>query len=110
MLARQEINFESLFACAAAGDAIAGEIQQHCLKVWGATAVAAIHAFDPEVLLYGGGVMKSADMILPFIRDYVARYAWTPWGKVSVRAAELGNDAALLGVIPLFGQESGRVR
>ncbi len=109
-LGEREINFENLFACAAAGDHVAREVQQHCLQVWGATAVAAVHAFDPDVLLYGGGVMKSGSLILPFIQDYVNRYAWTPWGKPAVRAARLGNDAALLGVIPLFRQESGFVR
>ena len=106
----REINFENLFACAVAGDRVAQEVQQHCLEVWGATAVAAVHAFDPDVLLYGGGVMKSSSVILPFIQNYVNRYAWTPWGKPAVRAAQLGNDAALLGVIPLFQQESGFVR
>lgn len=105
-----EINFENLFANAATGDSVANEIQQHCLRVWGAAAVAAIHAFDPDVLVYGGGVMKSGEVILGFIRDYVQKYAWTPWGKVQVRAAQLGNDAALLGVIPLFQQENGFVR
>jgi glucokinase len=105
-----EINFENVFACAAAGDRVATEVQQHCLNVWGAAAIAAVHAFDPEVLLYGGGVMKSAGVVIPFIQDYVNRYAWTPWGKPQVRAARLGNDAALLGVVPLFLQESGFVR
>ena len=105
-----EINFENLFACAAAGDRVAVEVQQHCLQVWGATAISAVHAFDPDVLLYGGGVMKSANVVIPFIQDYVNRYAWTPWGKPTVRAAQLGNDAALLGVVPLFQQESGFVR
>lgn len=109
-LRNREINFENVFACAAAGDPVALAVQQHCLQVWGAAAVAAVHAFDPDVLLYGGGVMKAGDAILPFIRNYVNRYAWTPWGKPAVRAARLGNDAALLGVIPLFQQESGFVR
>jgi len=47
-------------------------------------------------------VMESASLILPFLQDYVDRYAWTPWGKVSVRCAQLGNHAALLGAIPLL--------
>lgn len=109
-LREREINFENLFACAASGDRVAQEVQQHCLQVWGAAAIAAVHAFDPDVLLYGGGVMKSADVVLSFIQEYVNRYAWTPWGKPKVRAARLGNDAALLGVVPLFEQESGFVR
>lgn len=102
ILAQQAINFENLFHAAARGDRVAMEVQRHCLTVWGAAAVGAVHAFDPELLLYGGGLMKSAEIILPFIEEYVSRYAWTPWGKVGVRAAQLGNDAALLGVVPLF--------
>lgn len=108
--ASRKIDFENLFSCAAEGDAVAREIVDHCLRVWGAAAVAAIHAFDPEVLVYGGGVMQSADAILPFLQEYVQKNSWTPWGTVRVRAAQLGNDAALLGVVPLFEQELLRVR
>ena len=109
-LAQRKINFENLFACAEAGDKVSRELVDHCLRVWGAAAVAAIHSFDPELLVYGGGVMKSADAILPYIQNYVRENAWTPLGTVRVRAAQLGNDAALLGVVPLFEQESSRVR
>ncbi|HET8636115.1 MAG TPA: ROK family protein, partial [Acidobacteriaceae bacterium] len=109
-LAQRKINFENLFACADSGDKVARELVEHCLRVWGAAAVAAIHSFDPELLVYGGGVMKSADAILPYIQNYVHENAWTPWGTVRVRAAQLGNDAALLGVVPLFEQESSVVR
>jgi glucokinase len=63
-----------------------------------------VHAYDPEILVIGGGVMKSADVILPTIEAHVHRYAWTPWGKVQVRAAELGNNAALLGAVPLLSE------
>lgn len=110
LLASRCIDFENLFSAAADGDTVAKQIVDHCLKVWGATAVAAIHAFDPEVLVYGGGVMKSADAILPFLQEYVRQNAWTPWGTVTVCAAQLGNDAALLGVVPLFQQELSFVR
>jgi glucokinase len=109
-LAARRVDFENLFGCAAGGDSVSRAIVDHCLRVWGAAAVAAIHAFDPELLVYGGGVMKSADAILPFLQEYVRGNAWTPWGTVRVRAAQLGNDAALLGVVPLFEQELPLVR
>jgi len=48
--------------------------------------------------------MKSAEVILPAIESHVHRHAWTPWGKVQVRAAELGNNAALLGAVPLLSE------
>jgi glucokinase len=46
--------------------------------------------------------MNSSDRILPPIADYVRKHAWTPWGKVQVRAATLGSTAGLLGAVPLF--------
>ena len=92
-----EIDFKRLFEQAAAGDAVALEVRDHCLHVWSANAVALIHAYDPEILVYGGGVMQSASSILPFIQEYVERHAWTPWGKVQVKCAELGNNAGIMG-------------
>jgi glucokinase len=102
MLAGEEINFKSLFRCADAGDAVALGVLNYCLKVWAANAVALVHAYDPEVLVYGGGVMRSGDIIVNYVQDYVARHTWTPWGAVRVRAALLGEDAGLLGAVPLI--------
>lgn len=96
------ITFERLFHCASAGDPVAIAVRDRCLTVWSAATVGLIHAYDPEVVVLGGGVMKSASVIIPFLQDYANRHAWTPWGKVSVRCAELGNQAALLGAIPLL--------
>lgn len=98
------VGFKELFGEAAAGDRVAIDIRDRCLNVWAAVAVGLVHAYDPEMLVIGGGVMKSADVILPAIESYVHKHAWTPWGKVEVRAAELGNHAALLGAIPLLSE------
>jgi glucokinase len=97
-----EIDFKRLFEQAAAGDSVALEVREHCLRVWSANAVALIDAYDPEILVYGGGMMSSASSILPSIQEYVTRYAWTPWGKVRVKCAELGNNAGIMGAVPLF--------
>jgi len=58
-----------------------------------------IHAYNPDLVVIGGGVMESADFILPSLHEQVNRRAWTfPRGKVDLRAASLGNKAAALGV------------
>lgn len=101
-LAQGEIDFKTLFHWADSGDAVAEEIRGYCLKVWAANAVALVHAYDPELLVYGGGVMQGGTMIVDCVREYLARHTWTPWGKVQVLAAELGDDAALLGSVPLI--------
>jgi len=98
------IGFKELFEEAARGDKIAVAVRDRCLNVWAANAVGLVHTYDPEMILIGGGVMKRADVVIPYIESYVHRYAWTPWGKVQVRAAELGNNAVLMGAVPLLSQ------
>jgi glucokinase len=98
------VGFKELFEQAARGDKIAVAIRDRCLHVWAANAVGLVHAYDPEMMLIGGGVMQSADVIIPHIESYVHKYAWTPWGKVKVRAGELGNHAVLMGAVPLLLQ------
>ncbi len=55
-----------------------------------------IHAYDPEMVVLGGGIMAGADVLLPAIRGHIERYAHTPWGKVRVLASELGDDAGIV--------------
>jgi len=53
-------------------------------------------ACDSQVVILGGGIMASAEIILPAVREYVSRHAHTPWGKVRVVAGEPGDQAALV--------------
>ena len=102
LASREPLDFEALFGCAEAGDAVAVAIRERCLGVWAAGAVAMVHAWDPELLVVGGGVMRRAAEVLPAIAARVARHAWTPWGKVRVEEAALGAQAALVGALPLL--------
>ena len=104
------VGFKELFAEAAEGDRVAAAVRDRCLNVWAADAVALVHAYDPEMIVIGGGVMKSAGLIVPYIESYVHEHAWTPWGKVEVRAAELGNHAALVGAVPLLSENLSACR
>ena len=98
------VGFKQLFEAAALGDKVALAVRDRCLNIWAVDAVALIHAYDPEVIVIGGGVMESANLIVPYIESYVHKYAWTPWGKVQIRPAELANNAALVGAIPLLSE------
>jgi glucokinase len=90
------LNYGLVFQRAAAGDPCAVALRDHSLLVWSSLAVNLIHAYDPEVLVLGGGIMASADVILPAVRKHVRRHAHTPWGKVRVAASKLGDQAALV--------------
>ena len=98
----KEIGFRELLQHDASGDRCAREVLEACIEIWAGGIVSLVHAYDPELVVVGGGVMNSRDRILPPIADYVGKHAWTPWGKVQVRAATLGNVAGLLGAVPLF--------
>ena len=89
-------DFKTLFAKYRIGDPDAVAVVNGCMDVWAAGIVNYIHAYDPETVVVGGGVMKSADIILPYLRQKVASLAWCPRGPVSIVAGELGDHAALL--------------
>ncbi|MEI6193129.1 MAG: ROK family protein [Verrucomicrobiota bacterium] len=90
------LDFAAVFKHSAAGDACAVALRDHSIQVWATLAVNLIHAYDPEMVIIGGGIMASADVILPAVRAHVARHAHTPWGKVQVVASQLGDHAALV--------------
>jgi glucokinase len=102
---RERIDFRAVFELAQAGDRVATEVRDYCLQVWATASVGLIHAYDPEIIVIGGGVMRSAGVILPYVQKFVHDHAWTPWGKVQIVAAELGNNAGLFGAVPLLSGE-----
>ncbi len=102
------LDFRILFEASAQGDEFAMRVRDACLEAWAAGCVTMIHAYDPEVVVLGGGLMRAREQILPTLEAHISRFAWTPWGKVKVRAAELGSAASLLGAIPLFRMNSQR--
>lgn len=80
-------------------DPSASEVFDRFIRALGAGIVSAVHLLDPEVVVLGGGVIAADEPVLPAIRDYVARHAWTqPKGRIEFRRAALGNEAALYGL------------
>ena len=91
------LDYEVLFRHASENDPLAKEILEHTFAVWSAGLINMIHAFDPEVIILGGGILKSSKIILPELQKRVDTYAWTPWGNVKLFVAQNINTAALYG-------------
>ncbi|MCQ2157629.1 MAG: ROK family protein [Bacteroidales bacterium] len=89
-------DFKALFDMYRAGNRNAEVIVRECMDVWSAAIVNYIHAYDPQIVVIGGGIMKSANTILPYIRKKVESLAWCPGDKVEIVASALGDDAAIL--------------
>ncbi len=92
-------DFAGLFDEAKKMDPFALQIRQDYLEVWAAGVINLIHAYDPEIVVLGGGVLNNHADIIPFISDKVKRHAWCPWGKVQIRPSLLLSDAGILGVV-----------
>ncbi len=69
----EDVSFKKLFDDRRAGNKAATAILKICTDAWSACAVSLIHAYDPEMLIMGGGAMRSADLILPEIQDWVEK-------------------------------------
>jgi glucokinase len=93
------IDFETLFLEAEKKDHLAVRMREDCFNVWAAGIVNLIHAYDPELIVVGGGVMNNRDLIISSLTAKVHQHAWTPWGKVTIRASELMEDAGITGAV-----------
>ncbi len=100
----ETIDYKQVFQLAGEGDLLAIELTRHSLDAWSAGVINLIHAYDPELVIIGGGIMKSSQAILPVIQEYVERHAWTPWGKVKVVCAQNPDWAALQGLDFLWNE------
>jgi glucokinase len=57
-----------------------------------------IHSITPEMIVLGGGVMKSADLFLPHLSKAIAAHSiMIPAHRVRIAPAQLGNYAGLYG-------------
>jgi glucokinase len=102
VLSSNDLEPASVFAAAGRGDAVARACVNRFADVLGSGVVSLVHAYDPDVVVVGGGVSASADQFLPRLRDYVSVRAWTyPKGRVRIEVSELGQAAALVGAAEL---------
>lgn len=93
-----KIDFKEIFGLAKSGDKDALLLRDECMDIWSAAIVTYIHAYDPEIVVLGGGIMNSAEVIIPYIQERVDRYAWCPSSGVQIVPAQLTENAALQGL------------
>ena len=68
-----------------------------------ATAIADAAAIvDPEICVIGGGVSKAGQIVLDYIGKYYRERAFMPDKDLTIRLAELGNDAGIYGSAKLI--------
>jgi glucokinase len=99
-----KIDYETIFKLAAQGDDCAQALLQQSLKVWAVVVQNAVLAFDPEIVVLGGGVLRSRDIVLPAMEKHLRQHMPGFPLQTPVVAAALGDGAALIGGETLFNQ------
>ena len=59
------------------------------------------NAFDPDVIVIGGGVIEAGELLLAPARDELRKRALPPQNEVRLEAAQLGPEAGMVGAATL---------
>ncbi len=88
----------ALFAAHEQDDPIAIQVLDNAIELWGMAAANLVSLFNPEIIVFGGGVFGPAARFLDRIRDEARRWA-QPIAIEQVRfvVSTLGGDAGLYG-------------
>lgn len=95
-----------LFAAYEAGDDVARDVLQKAVEFWGMAAANLVSLFNPEKIIFGGGVFGPATRFLGDIAHEARRWAQPiSMSRVTFEASRLGSDAGLYGAghLALFG-------
>ena len=108
MSGKDWLNGKEIFEAAASGDAGALEILDGWTTEIAAGITGLVHIFDPEVVLIGGGVSAQNELLVKPVRDKVIETV-TPdmAAELKLRAAELGNNAGMVGAVKYFIDRCG---
>jgi glucokinase len=90
------------------GDEAAREVLDVVGRRLGAGLTGLINAFNPEVVVIGGGAVAAGDLLLGPAREVVAERALPPAARAArIVAAHFGDESGMLGAA-LFALEEGR--
>src|SRR5687768_12196832 len=93
-----ELTTADVFGAYERGDLLATRVVDEAIELWGMAAANLVSLFDPETVVFGGGVFGPALRFLERIRGVAVQ-----WGqpismqRVSFTASALGGDAGLYG-------------
>jgi glucokinase len=104
-----ELTAHEVFAAYEAGDEIAKEVLLEAIGFWGMASANLISLFNPEKLIFGGGVFGPATQFLEAIATEARRWAQPiAFEQVEFAASQLGDEAALYGAAHVALRAAGR--
>lgn len=98
------MNAKIPFDAAQAGDVIAQSVIDQYVADLATGLVNMINIFQPEIIVLGGGVSAQKENLLAPLRELMAKeiYGGSEMFKTKIEAAQLGNDAGIIGAAMLY--------
>lgn len=92
------ITCKDVFEQAAAGDALANEVVDGTARALALACVSMRHITEPQAVVFAGGMIHSADLLIPRIRSFYEAMMWRlKTESMDIRVARLGAEAGVLG-------------
>lgn len=101
----EKIDWQTVDANRKEDDALSLLLYDHCLNVWAAGIANLIHAYDPQIIVLGGGIMHAGDDLKSALEKNIAKRVWCPSGLPEFRVATYPDTAALLGSTTLLEKD-----
>lgn len=98
--------FDDLVAGAAHSEQLQ-TILIHCLRVWGATVVGMCHAYDPDVVVLSGGILRAGEAVRGPVADYVATHLWSSSHRPRIVVPTSPEFSVVRGLAALAGAARG---
>lgn len=96
--AERRLTARDVFRAFDDGDEVASDVLAQAVEFWGMASANLVSLFNPEKIVFGGGVFGPATRFLDDIAAEARRWAQPiSIGRVSFEASRLGGDAALYG-------------
>ena len=99
----EKITARRVAEAAKSGDSLANAAYQRAGKGLGIAIVNFLHIFNPTIIIFGGGVSNSIELLLPYIEIALETDVFSPGytEELVLTTAALGDDAGLLGALAL---------
>ncbi len=94
----EHITSYDVFEAFDASDTLAITVINQAIEYWGMAAANYISIFNPEIIIFGGGVFGPARKFIPQIRQEAGRWAQPiAFRETLIEASDIGADAGLFG-------------
>jgi len=95
---QNKLTAEDVFDAARHGDKLADRLVQQTADYLGLACVNLTRTFDPQMIIFAGGMSLAGDLLFDPLRRAFERYTWRLTDTtVTIAPAELGNDTGIIG-------------